>query len=431
MVSWDEFRAKRPKFAKIRLDVVVALASSIRDGVPCNVSEEFWHGTDNVAFKVTFGDGVEWICRVHGEAENVSTAYTTARLDSTVATMRYIGSNSSIPVPTIHAYASQNTIPGLGSGYLLMDFIQGTEVDSSPDGLSNEDEIQVYDQLALVAWKLSRLRFPQIGPIYQNSSGDFHVGPFVNEQGKSFGPFDTSVEFFKFKVDGIRNRYSEWLLADVRSEGDWERAHSVLSLYEEIASHLSDYDECGFPLAHGDLGTPNVLFVRDSSGKLQISAVLDWDSAHASAWPDFGQYPTLLEIHWPTFETGEYSSFVLDQILRTQRLFREGLRHYEPKFSNDPDPLLSVVLDAPAVRVAEFILMYSDPDDGVDCSLLLKYVRAWKKDWKWDPSESVSMQPPKEPRTDTNRVIEERNILRPPFLPPRTYRVRLPFGGLF
>src|SRR5271169_6072955 len=114
--------------------------------------------------------------------------------------MRYIKSNSSIPVPTIHAHESRNTIPGLGSGYIMMEFIPGNQVDSCPGALSSEDETQVYQQLALITCELSRLRFRQIGPIYQTSSGEFHIGPFVTEQGKGFGPFDTAVDFSNSKL---------------------------------------------------------------------------------------------------------------------------------------------------------------------------------------------------------------------------------------
>jgi aminoglycoside phosphotransferase (APT) family kinase protein len=389
MVSWEEFKATTPKFSNVHIDAVMALACSLRAGMTCKVSDEFAHGVDNVAFKVTFEDRVEWICRVHGEEDSVSTAYTTAKLNSAVATMRYIKSNSSIPVPTIYAHESQNITPGLGSGYIMMEFTPGNEIDCSPGSLSTEDATQVYLQLALVVSKLSRLRLRQIGPIYETPSGEFYVGQFVDKQGESFGPFTTAVDFFKFKVDGIRNRYNEWL--QTQSDVDKERAYSVISLYEKVASHLSDHDYGSFPLAHGDLGTHNIRFQRDSCGKLQLSGVLDWDAAHASAWPDFGQYPALLEVEWPALEAGEYAPFVLDHIWQKQRMFREGLRRYEDAYSHDPEQSLSVIVDSPVVRVAEFILMYSDPDYGVDCSLFLKYVQAWKKDWNHNASELRSI----------------------------------------
>jgi aminoglycoside phosphotransferase (APT) family kinase protein len=393
MVSWEEFKATSPKFFNVHIDAVMTLARSVRNGMPCKVSDEFAHGIDNVAFKVEFEDEVEWICRVHGEEENVSTTYTTAKLNSAVATMRYIKANSSIPVPTIYAHESQNTTPGLGSGYIMMEFTPGNEIDGSPDSLSVEDETQVYLQLALVVSKLWQLRFRQIGPIYETPSGEFYVGPFVDEQGESFGPFHASVDFFKFKVVGIRNRYKEWLqTCHHLSNVDKEKACSVISLYEKIASQLSDHDYGSFPLAHGDLGTHNIRFVRDSMGQLQLSGVLDWDAAHASAWPDFGQYPALMEIEWPAFETGEYAPFVLNHILKKQRIFCDGLRQYEDAHSCHPGPPLSDLVDSAVVRVAEFILIYSDPEEyGVDCSLLLKYVRVWKKDWSYDPLESKSI----------------------------------------
>jgi hypothetical protein len=140
------------------------------------------------------------------------------------------------------------------------------------------------------------------------------------------------------------------------------------------------------PDRHQSIVTHNIRFVRDSRGQLQLSGVLDWDAAHASAWSDFGQYPALMEIEWPALEAGEYAPLVLDHILRKQRMFCDGLRRCEAENAPDPEPPLSLVVDSPVVRVAEFILMYSDPEEySVDRSLLLKYVRAWKENWSHNP----------------------------------------------
>jgi len=63
-----------------------------------------------------------------------------------------------------------------------------------------------------------------------------------------------------------------------------------------------------------DLGTHNVRLLRDHNAKLQLSGVLDWDFAHTSAWLDFGQFPTLMEIDWTALEAGRYSHLVLESL---------------------------------------------------------------------------------------------------------------------
>ncbi len=265
-----------------------------------------------------------------------------------------------------------------------MEWISGSEVD--PDDIPDiveQDEKQVYEQLAFVTTQLWKLRFDKIGPLYENDLGQTYVGPFVDEQGNSSGPFDTAVEYFKFKVAGIRTTFNDFLNKNPElSDSEKRRARTICSLYEKVASELSDHDYGTFPLTHGDLGTHNVLFERDEDGQLQINGVLDWDYAHASAWPDFGQFPTLLEIDWPSLEAGQYSSLALDSLRHQQKLYLCGVRKYEDTTRLDGYPLLSEIIDTAAVRVSEFILLYSNPRDEVDVPLLLKYIREWRRDWK-------------------------------------------------
>jgi aminoglycoside phosphotransferase (APT) family kinase protein len=384
MSTWEDFKRTHPKFSNVSIDAVKTFASTLRDGVDCNVSDEFGSGIDNVAFKVLFTDGIEWICRIHGEDKGDTKAYTASKIASTVATMRYIKHNSSIPVPSIYAHETQNSTPGLGAGYIIMELVYGEEVDLTPNALTPDEESQVYGQLADITWKLSQLRFPKIGRIYEDSEGNFNVGPFVDQQGVSHGPFDTSVEFFKYKTEFIRSRHDKWFTSSpTATPEDYERSRAVCSLYEKVASELSDYDSGSFPLSHGDLGTHNLLFSYNAAGQLFLNGVIDWDAAHTSSWVDFGQYPTMLEVRWPTLEAGRYALFVLESIYRKQRAFLQGISDCEREYGNDclNYPQLSKLIDCPAVRVAEFILLYSDPEFNVDCKLLLKYVRAWKKNW--------------------------------------------------
>jgi aminoglycoside phosphotransferase (APT) family kinase protein len=61
--------------------------------------------------------------------------------------MRFVKAHSSIPVPTVYAHAGQVTTPGLGTGYIVMEYMPGYEVDpddDDPDIKTTEDEFQVY-----------------------------------------------------------------------------------------------------------------------------------------------------------------------------------------------------------------------------------------------------------------------------------------------
>jgi hypothetical protein len=386
MPTWEDFKLKKPKFSNIDVASVQNLVNGLRNGLACSVADKFESGVDNVAFNINFTDGVQWICRVRGERLDHSPAYSRAKLNSSVATMRYVKANSSIPIPTVYAHASQVTTPGLGTGYIVMEYMSGYEVDlddDDPDIKTAEDQRQIYQELARITNQLWRLRFNKIGPIYENESGEFYIGPFVDEQGKASGPFDTAVDFFKSKIPGIRTSFENWLETkpDV-SESDRQKAATMCTLYERVANELSDHDYGIFPLTHGDLGTHNVLFIRDQSGQLKINAVLDWDYSHASAWPDFGQFPAMLEVHWPTFEKGEYSSFVLKSIRHQQLLYLDGIANCQDPFPSDGFPALSNIIDTPAVRVAEFVLLYSNPKGRVDLAMVLKFIRDWRSDWE-------------------------------------------------
>jgi len=160
----------------------------------------------------------------------------------------------------------------------------------------------------------------------------------------------------------------------------------VCELYKRAASLLADHCSGSFPLFHDDFDTHNALFQRDTEGNLQLTGILDWDSALAGSWFQFCAFPTLIAVRWPLFERGRYSQFVLDRIKRRQDIFLQQLRE-EESASQTPVPgrpsNLYSVFDSPAVRVADFIIAYSDPYYEAGGEMLRKYLSAWKKDIDW------------------------------------------------
>lgn len=379
-VEWDAFVEANHGFDKSLLNLVQCTASQARNDSRALISR-FTYGVFNVVFQVVFMDNLVWMCRVHKNDQDVSPLCVKSKVDSAVATMRYIKSKQpSFPIPEIYAFESDPNTSTIKAAYVFMEAMEGAEVGS----LSPDDECTVYKQLASVTWHLSGLCFPKIGRIYQSpSTNEFYVGPFVDAQGNRYGPFETSMEYVAYEAGKIEAKHAQWHASSVENE---KISSEVCELYKRAASLLTDHDIGSFPLVHGDFDTHNALFRRDSEGKLQLTAIIDWDSAHAGSWLQFCTFPAFLKIRWPTLERGKYSQFVLDRIRRRREVFLQQLEQEERTLQmrtlGRPQNL-HIIFDSPAVRVAEFILIYSDPYYECDGKMIRKYLSAWRKDVDW------------------------------------------------
>lgn len=249
---WNEFVKENPKFAPINRDQIPLLAAQLRPGRSCVLSSKFTYGTSNAVFEIVFDDGVVWVCRVH---QNDHPNYVKMIIESTVATMRYVKRNTTIPVPSIHAYESDSTATKFGSAFILMDGVPG--VHAKIRDIPNH---QKYCQMADVAMLLAGLRFPKIGPIYQTLTGDFTVGSFVKHDGTEYGPFSTAVEYYAFLAESdARERCSRTYEGPDR-KAQRTRDRFAGHLYRTAATRLSLANTGPFAIIHGDFGVHNILF---------------------------------------------------------------------------------------------------------------------------------------------------------------------------
>jgi hypothetical protein len=79
-------------------------------------------------------------------------------------------------------------------------------------------------------------------------------------------------------------------------------------------------------------------------------------------------------------ETGEYSSFALNNLRHQQHLYLEAIGKCQDPSPADGFPVLLNIIDTPAVRVAEFILLYSKPKAHVTVAMFLRFIRDWRRD---------------------------------------------------
>lgn len=336
-------------FPPITLKAIETLASRLASPLSCKVCESVRYRANNIIFYIEFENGSHWECRVQKILPGASPLYYSARLKSTVATMRCIRRWSSIPIPEVVDWASKDPGPGLGADYIFMESLEqggrtakdcearfvswleeGMDEDCEP-WFESWGQERVYNTMATTTQQLASLQFPKIGRIYEPSRWEFVVGPFVDRNGESFGPFNTAVEYYQYKARKIRRKFHNWFASERRPHRPQEikRADELCHLYDSVAGQLSDFDSGGnFPLVHGRFGMDSLLYPLEGSG---LFAVINWDKAHTGPWLELAQYPAFLAIDWPRLAWGKYGRYELQSIKYEQE---EYLKEFEEELES-------------------------------------------------------------------------------------------------
>lgn len=203
--------------------------------------------------------------------------------------------------------------------------LPGRERDTSKEHLSHVELNRIYTQIADTAVQLVSLRFPSIGRIYQHTENVFEIGPFVNPDGSTYGLFSTSKEFYTYLVE---NHASKMAAVTNRATSEINRDNFASHIYRTAAGTVLT-DVGPFGLIHGDHGTHNLLF----DDNLTLTAVLDWESAQSAPVFACCDWPALVQIRWPRYD--KYWPGILEKLLERQRIFREGVKIAEQKWSSN------------------------------------------------------------------------------------------------
>src|SRR5271155_5531896 len=142
--TWTSARWLHPNKIKMVTDFITTLnlqalchhATSIRQSTPadCTVdAEKFQCGTDHIVFELVFGDGVCWIARIklpEGSGFNISVV----EMKSEIATINFVKSHSTIPVPEVYGYNLHGTGPlnRVGRPYILFQALPGQRLHMLP-----------------------------------------------------------------------------------------------------------------------------------------------------------------------------------------------------------------------------------------------------------------------------------------------------------
>lgn len=201
-------------------------------------------------------------------------------------TMRFVREHTTIPVPTVHsAYRdSENT----GNVVIVMEFIEGENLDKAWAGYGEEEQAAVIAQLSDYMAQLRSFKGTFIGSIDGTACND----QFFYDTPEGYGPFKTEEEF----NNGIARAMSN------------ERPENFVTLRCDVwkdAMHSHD-----IVLTHNDLDPRNII-VQGS----KIAAIIDWELA--GYYPEYWEY--CKAISGPDWEHPWSTSRVVEKIMKPYR----------------------------------------------------------------------------------------------------------------
>jgi len=341
--------------ARVDLQGLCTIASALRDGRSCVVSEKYTCGAYNLVFEVVFDDGVSWIARLRSAASMQvvsselvfeSPKYKQHIMESEVATMRYVRQHTTIPVPEVYAFDTTSMNPAR-SPYILMECIHGWRTPLKLQDLPDAVLQHILDQLADVLVQLSALQFKQIGYLHDDVDGQYRIDAMLDRKGKRVGPLSSAGDYYKWRADQPLNRSNESVV-------DIQEASFHAYLYRLALPFLMNgvRNDGPFPLAHNDLGVHNVLF----DDKWKLVGVIDWSGACVVPWESFAQFPGGVMLG-PHLRKECSETFYQSNRFR-QRVFLESMKQYEEESKNKSGISVYKLLSNPRTELAQCVEQY-------------------------------------------------------------------------
>lgn len=259
-----------------------------------------------------------------------------------VATMRYVATNTTIPVPHIHYHGTAHENPtGLGP-FIIMDYIEHHQnmsrelldpkraADESPilDPNISEKKLELlYGQMANILLQLSTLKFPRIGSLVEEEGGNcisVKRRPLIVNMNDIIVHTSAPASILPSQAYGSAD---EWYtaLADmhmaqlafqqndaVSDEDDARDKYTARQLFRNLATekrllpNLSTSADEGFRLFSEDFRPANVLLDKD----LRVVGVIDWEFAYAAPAQFSFDPPWWLLLEEPEWWPGGYRTWM-------------------------------------------------------------------------------------------------------------------------
>ncbi|KAF1916447.1 hypothetical protein BDU57DRAFT_556679 [Ampelomyces quisqualis] len=284
-------------FDKERNTTLPRWLSGYRNCQPCEVLTTY-HGSFNWSCSVRFKDGITWLVRfaVPGKVMDGD-----AKVAREVATMYYVKSHTTIPVPAIHHWGLSKDNPlGLGA-FIIMDFIAGMSLrniltdETDPDSKILKSDFPdeklriLYRQTVDFHLQSYQLDFSSIGALAIGNDGriavnakpltlkmqeiEAHSGVKVVAYKNHFS---SATEYFNY----VAQQDLQHLHGQTNSVDDAADAEAKLVFRHQLLASISQFVRCNydlgpFKLACDDMRYGNMLV--DNPRDLNIVAVIDWE----------------------------------------------------------------------------------------------------------------------------------------------------------
>lgn len=244
--------------------------------------------------------------------------YDGTRIEPELATLSFIQSNTTIPVPEVIAFDLTRENP-IEHSYSIQSKMPGVRLDDLYKTLSQTERLSIIHQLAHILCEMHKVRSPTQGFLdaskfvthHENAGGkrvpDVRVVGFGtnivglkgNRDRKSFGEVPMEP---KSTCQLLVDQFDGWQAFDLRnnchkkSTVEFYGRLRALTRQMERLGFLKD-SETGFALFHPDFAPRNILAHKEDQGSdhqsvWKISAILDWDRTGFMPWPVVCTPPT-------------------------------------------------------------------------------------------------------------------------------------------
>ncbi|KAI6102360.1 kinase-like domain-containing protein [Pisolithus croceorrhizus] len=252
---------------------------------------------------------------VLGVVRVAAPAFPKDKLESEVATLKYLAAQTQIPVPQVYAWNSDASNP-VGAEYIIMQKMPGVSANTKWDTLSMSAKERTVSQVTEYLKAMFALRFDRAGSLYLSSPSkdDVYVGPIVSipffsaidgvvrvpdadppshiELSQYRGPFSNTTEYLQSFLRAelhILSQHRSTVLSELEEEADEETAASRLELGErvlrkalELCSVYPGNDQPGGPIS-----TPTQPFSLNLDDFRLSNIMIDEESGDVTSLIDF------------------------------------------------------------------------------------------------------------------------------------------------
>lgn len=282
-----------------------------------------------------------------------------------VATMQYLTSHTSIPVPRVIRYSVDADGGGVGSPYMLMTKVDGVSLYSIWDDMDDAKREIVLRQVVDILLELASHRFNKIGVLSKrecdgDSNESWYISPIVNSpddpsysQAMPSTTFNSSIDYSL----AYANAYLENIRNTNFGHKDKPETFAIAWFMRSLIPALYDtsLDTAGFPLCPGDFHSQNIM-ITDADTSPRITGVIDWEFTRTRATSTFAQYPLFI-VDNPLRPDGNP---LRQRNVRDQATFNSLMRQAEMKRDSTGDlPLSRAFAKCQGVYLYEQAIQYS------------------------------------------------------------------------